>query len=163
MSTAIALEAAETVDYVNPIIAATCKVFRTMIGCEPTRTGLQLKDDSNPAHDVSAVIGVTGRAQGTIVLSLSKSAALTVLERMIGEPATEITPEVCDAVGELTNMIAGTAKARLAELELSISIPNVVSGEDHKVHFPSSVQPMSISFTSEIGDFTVEVGFTKPV
>ena len=68
--------------------------------------------------------------------------------------------DVCDAVGELANMVAGAAKAQLEQLSLSLSIPNVVSGPQHKVHYPSNVQPVSARFESEIGDFAVEFGFT---
>ena len=113
-----------------------------------------------PQFELSAVIGITGRANGTIVLSLSKCAALEVLNRMVGIEVTEIDADVCDAVGELTNMIAGSVKAKLEKMELSISIPNIVSGKGHNIHYPSSVQPMCILFDSEIGPFSIEVGFT---
>ena len=59
-------------------------------------------------------------------------------------------------------MVAGGAKAQLAQLDLSLGIPNVVTGPGHSVHFPSNVQPMCISFESDLGSFAIEVGFTKP-
>lgn len=148
-----------TAEYINPVISATRSVFEMMLGCTPTRTGLYLKQEGAPYHEVSAVIGVSGRATGTIVVSLSTKAACSVLERMVGIEATEINREVCDAVGELTNMIAGAAKAQLAAHQLSISLPNVLSGKGHVVHFPSEVQPIVIMFDSEIGPLVIEVGF----
>lgn len=149
-----------TAEYVNPLIVATRNVFAAMLGCVPNRTGLRLRSADDPRHEVSAVIGVTGKAVGTIVLSLSQQAACEVLQRMIGTEAAQITGEVCDAVGELTNMIAGASKAQLAKYELSISLPNVISGNNHRIHFPSNVRPMVIEFESEIGPLTIEVGFT---
>lgn len=149
-----------TAEYINPVISATRSVFEMMLGCSPVRTGLYLKQEGAPYHEVSAVIGVSGRATGTIVVSLSTEAACNVLERMVGIEATEINREVCDAVGELTNMIAGSAKAQLARHELSISLPNVLSGKGHVVHFPSEVQPIVITFNSEIGPLVIEVGFS---
>ena len=151
-----------TAEYVNPVISATRDVFEMMLGCTPKRSGLQLKGDTTPTHDVSAVIGVTGSSsRGTIVLSFSKQVAIQVLERILGTVETEINAEVCDAVGELTNMIAGAAKAQLAHLDLSISIPNIVVGRDHKVMYSSEVQPICILFESEIGEFLIEVGFAR--
>jgi chemotaxis protein CheX len=149
-----------TAEYVNPVIAATRSVFETMLGCVPVRTGLRLRTSDDPRHEVSAVIGVSGKAAGTIVMNLSQRAACEILQRMVGVETTEVTRDVCDAVGELTNMVAGSAKARLAKYELSISLPNVVHGENHVIHFPSDVQPLIISFESDIGPFTIEVGFT---
>lgn len=160
MSTATVPQQPHAVDYINPVIAATRTVFETMLGCTPRRTGLMLKADMHPRYELSAVIGISGKAAGTIVLSLSRSAALDVLNRMVGVQADGITTEVCDAVGELTNMIAGSAKAQLERLELSISIPNIVSGKDHAIHYPSDVKPICIVYESEIGPFAIEVGFS---
>ena len=160
MNAAVATKSTLTADYINPVVTATRTVFQTMLGCTPTRTGLVLKEKMSPHYELSAVIGISGKVAGTIVLSLSRGAALQVLNRMVGVEAQEITTEVCDAVGELTNMIAGSAKSQMERLELSISLPNIVSGDDHVVHFPSNVQPICLIFESEIGPFAIEVGFS---
>lgn len=153
-------QAVMTAEYVNPLITATRSVFEMMLGCVPTRTGLRLKEPGEHSHDVSAVIGISGRVQGTIIVSLTRESACAVLERMIGDIEKEVTPAVCDAIGELTNMIAGAAKAQLAKYELSISLPNVIAGHKYVMHSPSDVQPMILSFNSEIGPFWIEVAFT---
>jgi len=57
-------------------------------------------------------------------------------------------------------MIAGSAKAQLEHLEASISIPNIITGKGHTVHYPSNVSPICIAFDSEIGTFTIEAGFS---
>lgn len=160
MSTATTSQSALTANFVNPVLTATRTVFETMLGCTPERTELTLKETMTPKYELSAVIGVTGKAAGTIVFSLSQSTALEVLNRMVGIEAAEITTEVCDAVGELTNMIAGQAKSKMQDLNLSISIPNIVSGKNHTIHYPSNVQPICIVYNSEIGPFSIEVGFT---
>ena len=74
--------------------------------------------------------------------------------------STELDADVRDAVGELTNMIAGHAKSKMAKLELSISVPTIISGTDHEVCYPSEVKPICIIYESEIGPFAIEVGFT---
>ena len=58
-------------------------------------------------------------------------------------------------------MIAGSAKAQLEQHELSISIPNIISGKGHEIHYPSSVQPFCLTFESDLGPFAIEVGFTS--
>jgi chemotaxis protein CheX len=132
-----------------------------MLGCTPKRVGLKLKDDQGASFAVSGVIGITGRAVGTIVFCMTESMAREVLKRMVGTEAPTINAEVCDAVGELTNMIAGSAKAQLAHLELSISLPNVISGDPHSVHYPSEIKPFIILFDSEMGPFAIEAGFSS--
>lgn len=158
--TAPSASSVTTAEYINPVIVATRQVFEMMLGCTPTRTGLKLQDDGWPRHEVSGVIGISGAVAGMVVVNLSATAAREVLKRMVGSESDEVNQEVCDAVGELTNMIAGSAKAQLAKQNLSISLPNVVSGPGHIIHFPSDVRPMVISFNSELGPLTIEVGFS---
>jgi len=162
MSTTVAPERTSllTAEFITPVITATKSVFEMMLDCTPTRTSLRLRTLDDPRYEVSAVIGISGKAAGTVVMNLSHTSACEVLRRMVGIETNQITREVCDAVGELTNMIAGSAKAQLAKYELSLSLPNVVSGDDHMLHFPSDVTPMVISFSSDIGPLTIEVGFT---
>lgn len=171
MSTAIVrpantMTAALTAEYVNPLIMSTREVFEMMLDCVPVRTGLRLKSTGESFAEVSAVIGISGgpgdsRVVGTVVVGMSASTACQILERMIGEVTAEVNSAVCDAIGEITNMVAGAAKSRLAEHHLQISLPNVVTGEGLQTHFPSSVQPMVLEFNSDLGAFTIEVGFSE--
>ncbi|MDX1966152.1 MAG: chemotaxis protein CheX [Planctomycetaceae bacterium] len=153
--------AALTAEYVNPLITATRDVFEMMLGCTPVRSGLRLKQPGDASPEVSAVIGISGGAAGTIVVGMSGEAACEVLKRMIGAEAYAVNDQVCDAVGEITNMIAGSAKAQLAKYQLSISLPNVVTGDGLRLHFPSNVCPMVVEFQSDIGPLSIEVGFTE--
>jgi len=160
MSSATAMNSSLTAEYVNPVLASTRNVFETMLGCTPKRTGLALSESTSSRHELSATIGISGKVMGTIVVSLSRTAALNVFKRIVGTEAEDFDADVCDTVGELTNMIAGSAKSQLERLDLSISLPNIVSGKDHAIHFPSNVQPICISYESELGPFSVEVGFS---
>jgi chemotaxis protein CheX len=152
--------AALTAEYVNPLISATRDTFEMMLDCTPVRTGLRLKKPGESSPEVSAVIGISGGAAGTVVVGMSGDTAREILKRMIGTESDSLNDEVCDAVGEITNMITGSAKAQLSKYELSISLPNVVTGTGLQLHFPSSVCPMVLEFTSDIGPLTIEVGFT---
>jgi chemotaxis protein CheX len=77
---------------------------------------------------------------------------------MLMTEATDLNSDVVDAVGELANMVAGAAKAELEEFSLSVSLPNVITGKNHMVRFPSNVQPICVPFTSPWGNLTLEVG-----
>lgn len=148
-----------SVDYVNPVILSTIDVFDKMLNCQAKRTDLKIKTSSKPVHELSAIIGVSGKASGTYVLSLSESVALQILKRMVGIEAAEIDDDVRDAAGEVLNMIVGQAKAQLEQLQLSLSLPNMITGKDHDVRYPSNVQPICLMFSSDIGPFAIEVGF----
>lgn len=146
------------VEYINPFIASLNLTFRTMLNCETRRGEISLKQSTSPKYEVSGVIGLTGRAVGTVVLSLSKEVALKAASTMLMMDATEINDDVLDAVGEMTNMVAGAAKSTLEQYELSVSLPSVITGCDHNVHFPSNVTPICVPFETDWGGLALEVG-----
>ncbi len=147
------------VEYINPFIASLKNTFRTMLGCEAQRGQLAVKSSGHAHHPISGVIGLSGKAVGTVVVSFSREVALRAASTMLMTEATEVNEDVLDAVGELTNMVAGGAKAQLEEFQLMVSLPNVITGQDHEVHFPSNVTPLCIHFQTPWGPLTLEVGF----
>ena len=149
------------VEFINPFLVATISAFDTMLGCTLTRGTPYVKNGGQPEHEVSGVIGLSGKARGTVVLSLSRHAALSATEVLLQERPPEINADVTDAVGELTNIIAGSAKAKLEHLQLSVGLPSVITGKCHCVEFPKKITPICIPFDSEWGLITVEVGLTE--
>jgi chemotaxis protein CheX len=148
------------VEYINSFIASLDRTFRTMLDCDVVRGQPALKLNLTPKHEISGVIGLSGKAVGTVVLSFSKDVAIQAASHMLMSEKTEINNEVLDAVGELTNMVAGAAKSQLVEYQLSVSLPNVITGSDHEVRFPSDVKPICVPFTTKWGSLALEVGFS---
>lgn len=149
------------VEYINPFLTSAIHVFRTMLNCELVRDRPVLKSGWQPAYEVSGIIGLTGKARGTVVLSLERETALQVTAVMLGDRPPEINRDVIDAVGELTNMIAGGAKAQLESLAMSVSLPTVITGKGHCIDFPKSAPPIAIPFNSQWGAVMIEVGLVE--
>jgi chemotaxis protein CheX len=149
------------VDCINPFLTAAVTVFRTMLSCELQRGTPYLGENVQPAHEISGIIGLSGKAVGTVVMSLDRDVALKAAETMLGEPQSEMNGDVADTVGELTNMIAGNAKAKLEQFEMTISLPSVIMGRHHSVFFPTNAQPINIPFESEWGNVCVQVGLCQ--
>ncbi len=80
---------------------------------------------------------------------------------LLQERPLDINANVTDAVGELVNIIAGGAKARLEHLSLNVSLPTVITGKFHCIEFPTKVAPICIPFDSPWGEITVEVGLCE--
>ena len=150
------------VEFINPFIVAVTKTLETMVGCKVTRGAPQLKKNPQALYPISGIIGLSGVVAGTVVLTMSKELALKSASVMLMEEFTEFGPDVFDAVGELTNVVAGNAKAQLDEYKLSLSLPNVINGMETELHFPENCQPISIPFSTEFGPLAVEIGFTAP-
>ncbi len=150
------------VEFINPFIIAVTKTLETMVGCKVSRGAPQLKKNPQALYPISGIIGLSGVVAGTVVLTMSKELALKSASVMLMDEYTELNADVFDAVGELTNVIAGNAKAQLEEYRLSLSLPNVINGVETELHFPDSCQPITIPFNTDFGPLAVEIGFTAP-
>ena len=148
-------------EYINPFILATKSVFETMLDCRLERGQPYMKQGNQPKHEISAIIGYSGRARGCVVLSLSRGVATGAATVMLQEPRSVIDDDVVDTVGELVNMVAGAAKAHLEKLELRITLPTIITGKSHCVEFPSHVVPICIPFHCEWGEVLVEYGLVE--
>lgn len=150
------------VEHINPFLKAVTNTFSTMLSAEAHRGELALGDPSVRMYPISGLIGLSGRAHGMVVINLSTEVALKAASAMLMTECTEVDGDVIDAVGELANMVAGQAKTELQEYDLSVGLPNVVTGEGHSVRFPSSTPPLAVPFSTDIGPLRLEVGF-EPV
>jgi len=145
-------------DSIEPFVSATLSVFSKMLSLELAPQAPLVRSSRSPHYDVTGMVGLTGKTTGIVALSLPQDFALTITERLIAEHRTEIDADVVDAIGELTNMIAGAAKARLESLQLSLGLPTVIIGRDSRIAYPSRCTPVSLPFASPLGPLLVEVG-----
>lgn len=150
-------------EHINPFLTAAVDVFSTMLNCKLQRGPLALNADFQPEHEVSGVIGLSGKAEGTVVVSVEREVALCVAEQMLGERPESLNAEVVDAIGEVTNMIAGRAKAGLAHLEMRLNLPKVIIGKNHTINFGAAAQKISIPYLCPWGEMTVDVGLVERV
>ena len=79
----------------------------------------------------------------------------------LGDAIEDIIADTRDAVGEITNMISGQARATLSEMGLPLqgSTPSIVFGANHSLSFPGQVTTVAIPFETDYGAFTLEFCF----
>lgn len=145
-------------EHINPFLSAVCNTFSTMLQCDARRGDICLAKGDQQTYPISGVIGLSGKAAGTVVINLSEEVALKGASAMLMMEMTELNDDVIDAVGEIANMVAGQAKAELEEYDLSVSLPNVIIGEKHDIRFPSDATPLSVPFKTDFGPLRLVVG-----
>jgi len=128
-------------EHINPFLRSVVDTFSTMLNCEARRGEMRLNATGQMPYPISGVIGLSGKAVGTVVINLSEEVALQAASAMLMMEITQLDDDVLDAVGELANMVAGAAKAELKEYDLSVSLPTVVTGSDHDIRFAHSRSP----------------------
>ncbi|MEW6388423.1 MAG: chemotaxis protein CheX [Thermodesulfobacteriota bacterium] len=149
------------VAFINPFLAATLTVLKTMAFTEAKSGKPFLKNDHVSRGDVSGIIGITGPPNGSMSLTFSAPCIIKVVSNMLGEDFPEVNDEIKDAVGELTNMISGTARNELGNqgYTFRISIPIVVAGPGHEIRHQCKAPTIAIPFDTDSGPFVVEVSF----
>jgi chemotaxis protein CheX len=147
------------VKFIDPFLDGTVSVIKTMAFVEPQAGKPYLKKGNSARGDVSAIIGLTGDAIGSLALSFSEGSILKIVSNMLGEDIRELNRDIKDAVGEITNMVAGVARKHLEAEGFSIAaaIPTVVSGKDHTILHVLGGPSIIIPFTIEQGAFVVDV------
>jgi chemotaxis protein CheX len=145
------------VKYINPFLKASLNLFRDYLGINAAGKKPYLLADPYDLYEVSGIIGLAGETIGAVVLSFSRETAIKIVSKLEDKPYKALGKEVIDGVGELINIIAGNAKQDLLDFRIEISLPGVITGNTYRIHWPEGIPVVCIPFTSDFGDFTVNV------
>ena len=147
-------------EFINPFLNSTKNVLETMCQTKVKAGKPTLKDNSLTYGEVTGIIGMASQSiTGNMILSFSENCILHIVASMLMEEAkSEVDDEIVDAVGELTNMICGGAKAQLAKLDykFDLATPTMVVGKEVEISYYSDAPTLVIPFTTDHGEFVIE-------
>lgn len=117
------------------------------------------KNTTVAGGDVSAIIGVTGDAIGSLAISFSEPCICFIAGKILGETFTEANQDVFDAAGEITNMVSGVARSQIERLGLTIfaAIPSIAYGKGHTFQHILKTPSIVVPFTTAGGNFIIDV------
>ena len=143
----------------TPVAAeAVARVFQTICDTAVRAHGTFAPDlVANGA--IAGVIALMGDVEWSLWLGMPRATACAAAERFAGAPIPFDSDEMGDAIGELTNMIAGDIKTRLSRQNLTVqlSLPCVVSGENLRILSRREMPSVTQRYTSPLGDLWTEV------
>ncbi|MFZ5774097.1 MAG: chemotaxis protein CheX [Thermodesulfobacteriota bacterium] len=147
-------------EFINPFLQATKNVIETMAQTPVTAQKPALKEGKTSYGEVTGIIGMTSDdITGSMIVSFTEKCILSIVANMLMEEAKpKIDAEVVDAVGELTNMICGGAKAQLAKIDhkFDLATPTMVVGKGVEISYYSEAPTIVIPFETANGPFVVE-------
>ena len=138
------------------IVAITQDVWSSFTG---TAIGSASEEVALDAGDVTVgrVAVTTGPWQGCVLLACPTELARNAASAMFDLPAEQLTDdEVADALGELTNMIAGNIKSLLPGPS-RLSMPAVMVNASSTVRMPHAVVVNTVSFACAGLPLTVSI------
>ena len=102
-----------------------------MCGAPTQRAGdLQVRYGRPGSNDLVGLIGLSGSVRGAVLLTMPILIGKRLASSFLGEPVRQTGPRLLDAYGELVNIIAGAANARLGGERVQMSLPTVFIGHD---------------------------------
>lgn len=155
--------AAVEVGVINPFLAATMNTLEVQCKTKVVPQKPYMKKEQVPNVAIAGVISLISKGfAGSIVLCFNEATFLKIYERMLGEKAEKVTPEIQDAAGELLNIIYGTAKTELNQKGYNFdrALPTVLTGEKLSIRQTGSQPVMIVPFQGDIGTFHIEIEFS---
>jgi chemotaxis protein CheX len=145
--------------FINPFVVAARMVFKTMLNIDLVVGTPGLKGLKATSGDVTGIMSMMGDKKGTLALSFREKGALFVFNSLMGEEASSISPEVVDAIGELTNIVSGQVRKEFEKngVNLRASIPLVVVGKGVETNFITNLPITSLPFTFSVNNGNGEV------
>jgi chemotaxis protein CheX len=150
--------------FIEELTAATRDVFKTMVFQEVEASSPVTGDALRPGANVVGTVAFAGKTSGLVVFYSTMEAAQMITASMLGIEPASVNGELHDAIGELTNMIAGSFRTRMAHAKgetWAISVPTVTVGSDFYTKYVSDVQRVLCPFQMNTAQLFVELIVTR--
>jgi len=134
------------------------EVFTTTFGASPVCV-----PPSESARGLSSIISLSGSLTGYLAIHASPQAACNIAGNMLGDSYPEVDDIVCDAMGEMANMIGGSLKkysGRSGTL-FTISVPTIVQGKDYSTHTPKGAEQLLMGVDALSSLLTMQLVVTE--
>lgn len=143
-----------------PFAESIQSVFSTMLGLDVSVGEIEATGDSQD-HDVSGIIGLSGDVTGNAALCFNRETAKKIVSSFVGMEIDPSTEDFADAIGELANMVAGSAKAMYDGMHVTLTCPSVVVGDNHRIRSQREVPAVKVPCNCVHGDFFIEVAVKR--
>jgi chemotaxis protein CheX len=139
---------------------AAKRTFKDMFGLDAAESGArELVGPEDHGWDITGLVGLAGQAQGIVAIRLTQGLVSSLLagSGVAAAGAEEGRQLEGGLVGEMTNIIAGSAVSAITELNMEIAPPVIVRGPNHKIGWPNIAPVTAITFALPSGSFEVDL------
>lgn len=143
--------------HTQTFITAIQSLFGDMFNMPAEHTEQRVKQNDEPWLDITGAIGITGSLAGTMALTFEQATAEGLVAEMLGSPLPFESEDTADAIGEIANIAAGMAKAKLnTDGSLCITCPTVTRGAC-VTRLAAETDTLAIDFETPAGHFRLEL------
>jgi chemotaxis protein CheX len=150
------------VELVNPFVVAAGEVLAQELGIQVKRGKLSLQRDSYISDDISVLISLVGNVWGVAIISLSFDTAKAMISNMLGEEVTEFNELAQSGIGELGNVITGTAATKLSGsgYTADISVPTMIVGKGSRIS-TFDIDRLVVPLETDFGNVTLTLALRE--
>jgi len=143
------------------ITESVLEVFATMIFIEITPGAPLTGRDDTIDSNLTSMIGLAGDLRGVLAVHCPEEAAKGITGAMLGMDLDKVDEDVKDAIGEITNMVAGGLKTALLSegTEIELAIPTTAVGKSIRTSGFTGASRFIIPFTTPVGNFGIELRY----
>ncbi len=148
---------------VNPFVEGTLHILDTTAFVKVKPDLPFLKTDSKMLGDISGLMEISGDLTGSAAITFSEKSILGIVSAMFGEDMTKIDDEITDAVGEISNMVAGHVTTKIAEMDKKVKVKfkEVKIGSDTVIeHVEGAEHTLALPFKTTKGKIVIEVAYS---
>lgn len=152
-------------EHINAFIEATKETFQSMCGVTFYRNGniRKVSGEIVDADELMAICGLTGEVKGAVMLTTPLDSGMKLVGAFLMDKLTEINCDLMDGWGEIVNILAGSAAAKIKEYKIDLALPSVLVGRDAKFYAkagnPFVLVPMKID---NVGTFSLGISMEFP-
>ncbi len=150
-------------EFLQPFIQGAITTLSTMAGLTPALQCIEHPGGDKFSGDVSAVMGLTGEhTEAFVGVSFSEELATVIVCAVLGMGPNDLEDgDIQDGVGELINMIAGSAKNALlgTTLGFMVALPSVITGKGHEVGYPKNAICWKATLVAGTDEFDLHVAY----
>ncbi len=98
---------------------------------------------------ITGLIGVHGNASGFVTVNAGESLAIKAVGGLLQDQFSEMSAQIVDGLGEITNIIAGGIKARLSKSDWQfskITVPSVILGDSYEIAYAKGLEFLSVVY-----------------
>jgi chemotaxis protein CheX len=148
---------------VENLVTATTEVFETMV-FRTLKIGTPIEGEAlRPGSNVVGTIGFAGSSSGLVAFYSTLVTAREIAGAMLGLAPEDVNGEIPDAIGEITNMVAGSFRTKMAKEgdAWAISVPTVTMGSDFYIKPMTNGRRVLLPFRMGEQEIFVELIVTK--
>jgi chemotaxis protein CheX len=132
---------------------AAREVLELMLNCKLQSNG----ESESSSGELIAMVGLAGQLRGLVSLRCTAKSAASMASRMLGAEIPQGDKQMFDAVGEISNMVAGNFKNKLTGIadKCMLSVPTVITGSNYNCHSMADSAPLQVTLLFEGAPLTV--------